>query len=95
MADIISAARALAIRKGVRKLTGAEPEVELKDDHVRIYFAPDELRIAQEWFKTNMNKEPGEVRMEVGPVVTPYFLKKLVPYAIGALAISFLLGRNA
>ncbi len=93
-ADIISSARALALRKGIRKLTGAEPEIDLQADHVRIYFAPDELRVAQAWFKKNMNKEPGKIRMEVGPVVTPYFIKRLVPYAIGALALAYYLGKE-
>ena len=94
MANIISSARALAIRKGIRKLTGAEPEMDLQEDHVRIYFAPDELRVAQAWFKKNMNKDPGPIRMEVGPVVTPYFLKRYLPYALGALAFAWYLGKQ-
>ena len=93
MANITTTAKASLLRNAIYKATGAYPELELKENYARIYFAPDELKKAQTWFKKSIEKKPGVIRFDISPVITPYYIKKILPYAIGAAVIFYALGK--
>ena len=93
MANIQTITKAGLTLEALRRLTGADPDLDIQADYVRVYYTPDELRKAQAWFKKSMESEPGKVRMEIAPVVTPYFIKKYIPYAIGAAALMYFMGK--
>jgi len=93
MANITTTAKASLLRNAIYKATGAYPELELKDGYARIYFAPDELKKAQNWFKKSIEKEPGIIRFDISPVITPYYIKKILPYAIVSALLFYFLGK--
>lgn len=93
MADIQTTAKAVAIKNTIQRLTGAYAEVDLQPDYARIYFAPDELIIAQRWFSDTVQKKPGKIRFEIKQVITPYYIKKATPYLIGGAILMYLLGK--
>lgn len=93
MADLETTIKATTIKNTIQRLTGAYAMVDLQPDHARIYFPPDELIIAQKWFSDTMQKKPGKIRYEIKQVITPYYVKKAIPYVVGGAVLMYLLGR--
>lgn len=94
MADIKTIATAKITQRAFKAILGIEPSLDVREDHVRIYYPPDRLRAAQEAFKIMMEKPPGKIRTDIAPIITPYFLKKGIPFLLGIGATGYLLGRQ-
>lgn len=95
MASIQSIAKAKALALALQKITGVEPSLSYETDHVLIYYQPDRLKQVQTYVEkiAASGKKPGDVRVNWMPVVTPFAVKKAVPYVLGILAVGYVLGK--
>ncbi len=77
----------------INMITGEEPIVNEYDDHTDIEFTPSQVKFLQnkltEWEKA----DPGEVRVNVKPVIVPWAVKKYWPWAVGSIVAGFILGK--
>lgn len=77
--------------------TGERPTLEKgRDDFgefIRIKFSERQLEALRLNLDTLINKEPGDVRMDLAPVFTPLIIKKGLPYILGAGALGAIGGR--
>lgn len=96
MATVQTIAKAKATGLILKNLLGIEPEYQYFDNYVRLYYSNENLPKVQSRINqiaVNSSK-PGDVRIDFMPMVAPVAIKKIVPYAIGAIAIGYILGKT-
>lgn len=93
MATAEMLAKAMLYRRALGRVLGQKPDYEVQDDYVRLYWAPDQVKKATDRYGKLVEAEPGEVRVDLAPVVMPYYTKKYLIFALGALAGAFFLGK--
>ena len=93
MAEIKTIAKAKAMGVFLERLFGEPVSYLYEDKFVTVYYEPDRLKRVQDKIGQLATKAPGDVRLNWVPMVTPYALKKAVPYAIGLLAVGYLVGK--
>jgi hypothetical protein len=86
-------AKAAAYSTAIYLAIGSSPIVEEKQDHIRIRFTPDQQKKLRDFIELQMKKAPGDVRVEIAPILMPIFLKRILPFAGAALAGIFMWGR--
>lgn len=94
MADIATITQAKLTQEAFARVLGVKPSLDIREDHVRVYYPPDRLKQAQNAFKLMMEKPPGKLRTDIGPVITPYFVKKGLPFLMGISAGAYFLGKS-
>lgn len=95
MASIQSIAKAKTTGLILKNLLGIEPEYQYFNDYVRLYYSKENLPKVQDRINqiaVNSSK-PGDVRIDFVPIVAPAAIKKIAPYAIGAIVAGYLLGK--
>lgn len=92
MADVKDIAKAKLYQVGLKRLIGVSPDLDIQKDYVRVYYAPDKLIKAQEAYKRLIEAPPGKIRVDIKPVIQPYYVKKLVPLLAGSILAGYLLG---
>lgn len=93
-ADILDIAEAKLHAVGIGKFFDVDPDLDIQDDYVRIFYTPEKAKHASNRFNDMMTSTPGPIRYDLGNVVTPYALKKYgLPIGIG-LFVAFLVGRS-
>ena len=95
MAALQAIAKAKATGLILKNLLGAEPNYEYSENFVRLYYTKEQLKNVHNRVNeiaTNSSK-PGEVRIDLLPIVAPIAIKKVAPYAIGAVVAGYLLGK--
>lgn len=95
MAAVQSIAKAKATGLVLKNVFGIEPQYQYLEDHVRVYFKPEDLptvhaKINELFVK---GKTPSDVRIDYLPVISPIAIKKVLPIAIGTLVTGYLLGK--
>jgi hypothetical protein len=94
MANLQTTLKASAIQIAARELTGISPEIEQYPDHVRLFWTPENQRAMQQYIENQLKPRPaGDVQIDVAPILLPLGVKKVLPYALGILAIGFIIGR--
>ncbi len=93
MANITSIGKAKAQGLLLKRLFGVEPNYEYGSDHVRVYWQPDKLKIVQMKIAKMQTVQPGDVRIDWFPAVSPLVIKKALPYALGAVVLGYVLGK--
>jgi len=93
MADIETIGKSKLIQAGLQKLLGIKPTLDIRDKYVRVFYPPDKLKMAQDNFKKVVEKEPGKIRVEIAPIVTPYYVKKFLPHSLTLLGTGYLVGK--
>lgn len=93
MAALESIAEARIEGALLSKLFGVAPSYEYNPDHVRIYYQPDRLKQVQDRVNQMATSGPGDVRIDWFPMIQPIVLKQALPYAIGAIALGYFLGK--
>lgn len=95
MANITAITKAQALGLAMQKITGIEPSYDYKPDHVLVYWQPDRLKRMQGYVEklASSGRKPGDVRVNWMPVITPFAIKKAVPYIVGMLAVGYILGK--
>lgn len=86
-------AKETAVSLAIRALTGEYPDVVNTDTYTQINFTPGQVAILQGTLDEWSSKEPGDFRINYKPVLVPYYVKKFVPWAVGAALGLFLIGR--
>lgn len=95
MASIQTIAKAKATGLILKNLFGIEPNYEYKDNYVRLYYRPEQLKGVHgkiDQIALNSTKE-SDVKIDLLPIVAPIAVKKVAPFAIGAIVAGYLLGK--
>ena len=71
----------------VEQYTGQSPIVEEFPGYTYIKFTPNQIEKLQQILKNWMDAAPGEIRVDVQPVLLPFFLKRWW-YWLGATAVA-------
>lgn len=94
MANIKLIARAKVSQAAIKQILGIQPKMDIYDDYIELYYTPDTLPAAQTNFISLVERdEPSKIKIRFKPVIKPYAIKKVMPYAIGTLLTGFLLGK--
>lgn len=92
-------AKAEAIATGLAVFTGERPKMrKARDDYGEfIEITPTERQadILRRQLEAWLDKEPGEVRVNLGQVWTPIMVKKAGPWAVGLAAAGIFIGRKS
>ena len=93
MASIELITKAKISQAGMKSVFGVSPELDIREKTVRVFYPPDKLRIAQSNFQKRMEEPPGDLRVEINPVITPYILKKMAIPAFVLFVSGFMLSK--
>lgn len=94
MASVASIAKAKALSVTLERLFGVQPRVEYLQTKSRVYFAPEDLPTVRRNFAAMSSKGPGDLEFDWLPVFRNDILKSALPYALGVLAIGYVLGKK-
>ena len=76
----------------IRAYTGENPIVEQHDDYTDIKFTPQQVKILQQTLTDWHQQKPGTVRINTGPVLLPYYLKRYWYYIAGVALAGAVVG---
>ncbi len=93
MADPLTILKAKATGRAMSEWLDVEPDLDIQDDYVRIYYPPSKLKSAQKKFSNNMNV-PGRVRVDLVPVMSPYIIERYGMWALAALFGLYMLAKK-
>lgn len=95
MATVQTIAKAKATGLILKNLLGIEPEYDYQENHVRLFYSGNNLNKVHEKINqiATTSKKPSDVRIDFVPLIAPIGIKKALPYALGAVAIGYLLGK--
>ena len=95
MATVQTIAKAKATGLIHKNLLGIEPEYDYQDDHVKLHYTGSNLNQVREKINqiATTSKKPGDVRIDFIPMIAPVGIKKALPYALGAVALGYILGK--
>ena len=94
MAELKDVLKARAIAEGLGNLIGIKPTLDIRRNYIRIFYPADQLPRVQKKFTDVVERPPGKIRVELAPVITPYYLKKFTPALAGLFAGGFVLGKS-
>lgn len=95
MATVQSIAKAKGTGLILKNLLGVEPQYDYQVDHVKLYYTGNSLNQVRERINqiAVSSQRPGDVRIDFVPMVAPLVIKKVFPFAIGAIITGYLLGK--
>lgn len=94
MASLTTVGKAQATGLLLEKLFGEPPSYDYGDDYVRIYYEPDRLaRVQKKIESMAATTEPGEIRVDWIPTITPLMIKKAVPWIVGIFVVGYIVGK--
>lgn len=91
MADVLLIAKAKAYQKSIGKVFGIDPELDIKENEIRVYYPPDKLRKVQQKFNESLKKE-SDIKVDWLPIITPHLLTNYLPYLLVAVFLSYVAG---
>lgn len=86
-------AKAQAFSLAIQLFTGQPPILDRQENFTEISFTPEQVQKIQSLLKQWHDAEPGEIRVNVKPVLLPFYLKKYGIYLAGIALGGILLGR--
>ncbi len=89
-AEVYDIARAKLMQQGLKRLFNSEPEIDIQENRIRLYWTGEGLRTAQ-LKMMDSPKHPDVVKVELGPVLRPYLIKKYGMVALGLIALGYVL----
>lgn len=95
MASIQTVGKAAAVAVIIRQLTGVQPQVEEKDNYVRLYFRSSDYPAVRSVLEKMISSRgiPSDVKIDWLPVAGPIAAKKVLPIAVGLFAAGYLIGK--
>lgn len=96
MISAITQAKAQSISFGLSQILGSNPIVTYKDEYAEISFTPEQKTILQRYINRKLTDTSGkksDIQINFEPVIYPILIKKVLPYAIGLIAIGFITGK--
>ena len=70
------ALKTTVLAAAIKAYTGSNPVIEKHDDFTEISFTPEQVATLQQTLTDWHEQKPGTVRMNTGPVLLPYYLKR-------------------
>jgi len=94
-AAIPAQATALAIAAAWRPIVGSMPTVTGHDGYWSVSFSPEQEDAAAQWLMTQLNREPGPVRVNMSGIATKVVTRKYWPWVLAVAATGAALGYMA
>ena len=91
--------KAEGIAYGIEKLTGYKPYIRYSTTGTDIYFSDIQIKALRPVVTSLVERprvpgKPGEtINIHAAPIVAPIILKKVWPFALGLVALGFILGK--
>lgn len=92
MASIASITKAKAVGLALKNITGVEPEYEYQDNRTRVYYPSSDIPAVRKKLQS-IGSKTGDVMIDYMPVVAPELAKSVLPYAIGLIALGYIVGK--
>lgn len=93
MATLENIGKARATGLVMAAALGVEPSYEHHDNYIRLYYPPESLPSVRAKIDEMITGPAGDVRIDFGPMLTPFAVRKVLPIAAGLLIGGILLGR--
>lgn len=93
MASLATIGKAQGVGLALKTVFGQEPSYLYEDNYVQVYYQPDRLKKVQSKIAQMAAAGPSDVRIDFVPMITPIAIKKALPYAVGLLAVGYLVGK--
>lgn len=77
----------------IKAATGENPTVTDYPDFSELTFDEDQVKRLRQKLKSALSAAPGDVRVDLAPVITPVVLEKVIPLAVIGLLGAYVLGR--
>lgn len=77
----------------IKAATGESPSVFDYPEYAELSFNPEQVKRLRQKLRSALSAAPGDVRIDMAPVVVPVVLEKVAPLAIAGLLAAYLLGR--
>lgn len=92
MADLILIAKAKATGKALKNIFGIEPQYDIQQSTIKIYYPPDDLLKVQKRFD-DMSRKKGNMEIAWLPIITPHLIKNYAPVLLISLVIAYVTGK--
>lgn len=93
LAGISPYATATGLATALSPIVGGMPRVLNNGDYSTIQFSQEQEERLADWIVSLLDREPGPVRIESGPVAVKVVLRKYWPWLTGLAGAGFFLGR--
>lgn len=77
----------------IKAATGETPIISDYTDYSELSFDPEQVKRLRQKLHAALSAAPGDVRIDLAPVIVPVVLKKIAPLAIAGMLGIYLLGR--
>jgi hypothetical protein len=94
MADLNLTLKASAVKAVIEQVFGFTPVVNMTENYVEFSFTPEQQIVLRAWLDKQLVSPPGELRFNLSPVLTPWIIKKALPYLAAAAGTGFVVGRR-
>lgn len=92
MASIELISKAKLYGRGLKAVFGIEPEYDIQEKTVSVFYTPDNLKKVQERFEA-MTKKQSNIKVQWLPIITPHIIKNYAPYLILAMFTAYVFGK--
>ena len=93
MANIQRTLRSQGLAVAIKAATGEAPLVSDYPEYSELTFDPEQVKRLRAKLRGALVAAPGDVRVDLSPVVVPVVLEKILPLALAGLLGAYLLGR--
>jgi hypothetical protein len=94
MSTLLAAGKAEALALGLGQLVGQTPMVDSSGPVAKVYWTKEQIPAVKTWVDNQMSKQ-GDVEIDFLPVALSYALPKVLPWAIGAVILIYILGKSS
>jgi hypothetical protein len=96
MASIAQIAKARAVAIGIERGIGIAPDLDIRDDHVRLYYSEGKKEEASRLWGIFLNSaDTGDVRIDFSPELVPGLIKKYWLYSLMASALVYAVSKKS
>lgn len=94
MASITQIAKARAVAIGIGKSVGIDPDLDIREDHVRLYYSDGKKAEASRLWSVFLNSvDTGDVRIDFGAEIAPGIVQKYWMYALAGSALVYVISK--
>lgn len=88
--------KAESIVFAIEKITGTRPYIQYSPQGADIYFSDSQIKAIRPVLTALLEKKPtpgDNINIHAAPIVAPIILKKVWPFALGLVALGYVLGK--
>lgn len=94
MASINNVARAKAVSLAIGKIVGIEPDLDIQEKKVRLYYGPQKSEAAAAaWANFINSSDESDIQVDIAGQVLPGITQKYWMYGLGALGAIYALSK--